>query len=217
MSSSPPQTPFSTTRFPEGYPREYALPFTNNEISDESDHPEQPIEANNEDNNHQEPEDEDEDEEEGECGFCLFMKGGGCKEAFIAWENCVQEGENNKEDIVEKCFEVTSALKKCMDAHSDYYEPILRAEKAAEEEAVKELEKEIAVKDSPSNEKDRGEPPLDSKDCEEGEKNKDDIVEKCLKLTADLRRCIDVNKDYYESILRWNRTTLLSKDLSVNV
>lgn len=85
---------------------------------------------------------DEEEEEEGECGFCLFMKGGGCKDTFIDWENCIEEGEKNNEDIVEKCFEVTSALKKCMEAHPDYYEPILRAEKAAEAEAVKELEKE---------------------------------------------------------------------------
>ncbi|KAF8378713.1 hypothetical protein HHK36_030062 [Tetracentron sinense] len=95
-----------------------------------------------------EGEDDDEEEEEGECGFCLFMKGGGCKDSFIAWEKCIEDAEKNKEDIVEKCFEVTALLKKCMDVHSDYYEPILRAEKAAEEEAVKELEREAASKDS---------------------------------------------------------------------
>lgn len=86
----------------------------------------------------------EEEEEEGECGFCLFMKGGGCKDAFIEWEKCVEEGEKNKEDIVEKCFQATAALKKCMEAHSDYYAPLLQAEKAAEEEAVKQLEEEKA-------------------------------------------------------------------------
>ncbi|XVE50105.1 hypothetical protein DITRI_Ditri01bG0134800 [Diplodiscus trichospermus] len=85
---------------------------------------------------------EEEEEEEGECGFCLFMKAGGCKESFVGWENCIREAEENKEDIVEKCFEATSALKKCMEAHADYYEPVLRAEKKAEEEVVKEMEKE---------------------------------------------------------------------------
>lgn len=84
----------------------------------------------------------EEEEEEGECGFCLFMKGGGCKDTFIEWEKCIEEGEKNKEDIVEKCFQVTAALKKCMEAHADYYAPILQAEKASEEEAAKELEKE---------------------------------------------------------------------------
>lgn len=83
-----------------------------------------------------------EGEEEGECGFCLFMKGGGCKDSFIAWEDCVEEAEKNKEDIVTKCMEVTSMLKKCMDEHSDYYQPILAAEKAAEAEVKKELEAE---------------------------------------------------------------------------
>ncbi|KAH7515985.1 hypothetical protein FEM48_Zijuj10G0086400 [Ziziphus jujuba var. spinosa] len=86
--------------------------------------------------------DEGEDEEEGECGFCLFMKGGGCKESFEAWEQCMVDAEKNKEDVAQKCFEITGALKKCMEAHSDYYEPLLKAEKAAEEEAIKELERE---------------------------------------------------------------------------
>ncbi|OVA08960.1 GCK [Macleaya cordata] len=95
----------------------------------------------------EEGEDEGEEEEDGECGFCLFMKGGGCKESFIAWEKCVEEGEKNKEDIVEKCSEITGLLKKCMDAHADYYEPILRAEKAMEEEATKELEREEVAKE----------------------------------------------------------------------
>ncbi|KAI3429176.1 Peptidyl-prolyl cis-trans isomerase [Psidium guajava] len=86
--------------------------------------------------------DEEEVEEEGECGFCLFMKGGGCRDEFVAWELCVQDAEKNEEDVVDKCFDATAALRKCMEAHSDYYEPILRAEKAAEEEVAKELEEE---------------------------------------------------------------------------
>ena len=87
---------------------------------------------------------EKDEDEEGECGFCLFMKGGGCRDGFIAWEKCIEEAEKNKEDVVEKCFEVTGALKKCMEAHADYYEPVLKAEKAAEAEVAKELEKEAA-------------------------------------------------------------------------
>ncbi|XP_027347642.1 uncharacterized protein LOC113859024 isoform X2 [Abrus precatorius] len=85
---------------------------------------------------------EAEEEEETECGFCLFMKGGGCRDAFIDWEKCVDEADTNKEDLLEKCAQVTAALKQCMDAHSDYYEPILRAEKLAEQQAIIELEKE---------------------------------------------------------------------------
>lgn len=97
---------------------------------------------------------EEEEEEEGECGFCLFMKGGGCKDSFVAWEKCVEEAEVNNEDVVSKCAAVTVLLKKCMDAHSEYYEPVLRAEKVAEEQLEKEagttIEKSGAA--SPSGE-----------------------------------------------------------------
>ncbi|KAK3033684.1 hypothetical protein RJ639_033908 [Escallonia herrerae] len=87
---------------------------------------------------------EEEEEEEGECGFCLFMKGGGCKDGFIEWENCVMEREKNKEDVVGMCSEVTAAMFKCMEAHQDYYGPVLEKEEevnrgsaAAEADPVK--------------------------------------------------------------------------------
>ena len=72
------------------------------------------------------------------------MKGGGCKESFINWENCIREAEKNKEDVVEKCIDITAALKTCMLAHADYYEPLLKAE----QQAMEEVEKEAAVADS---------------------------------------------------------------------
>ncbi|KDP41235.1 hypothetical protein JCGZ_15642 [Jatropha curcas] len=108
--------------------------------SSKTDQSTKPTEQNPEEEN----QDVVEEEEEGECGFCLFMKGGGCRDAFINWEDCVKEAEAEKKDVVEKCFDATAALRKCMQAHSDYYEPILRAEQAAEEEIKKELEKEAA-------------------------------------------------------------------------
>ncbi|KAI5678984.1 hypothetical protein M9H77_09934 [Catharanthus roseus] len=94
---------------------------------------------------------EGEEEEEGECGFCLFMKGGGCKDEFIEWEKCVEEGEKNNEDISVRCFEITGSLKKCMEAHRDYYAPLLRAE----EEAMKELEEKAKEKEEATNESDK--------------------------------------------------------------
>ncbi|CAN7134260.1 unnamed protein product [Brassica rapa subsp. narinosa] len=114
------------------------------ELGDSSALPQDPVESGSPKEDESDPPkeggDAEEDEEEGECGFCLFMKGGGCKESFTAWEVCVEEAEKNKEDIVTKCMEVTSTLKKCMDEHSDYYQPILAAERAAEEQVKKELE-----------------------------------------------------------------------------
>ncbi|XVF03292.1 hypothetical protein REPUB_Repub04eG0248800 [Reevesia pubescens] len=100
-------------------------------------------------------------EEEGECGFCLFMKAGGCKESFVGWEKCVDEAEKNGDDIAMKCMEATTALKQCMEAHADYYEPILKAEKAAHEEAVRELEKE---KEKENAAKDNSEQNLEPKE-----------------------------------------------------
>ncbi|KAE8683048.1 EXS (ERD1/XPR1/SYG1) family protein [Hibiscus syriacus] len=75
------------------------------------------------------------------------MKAGGCKESFVAWENCVDEAKKNDDYIAAKCMAVTAALRRCMEDHADYYEPILRAEKAAHEEAIRELEKEKAAKE----------------------------------------------------------------------
>ncbi|KAH7658563.1 GCK domain-containing protein [Dioscorea alata] len=84
-------------------------------------------------------EEEEEEEEEAECGFCIFMKGGGCKESFVAWEKCVEDAEKSGEDVVEKCFQVTSLLKKCMDDHADYYEPVLKAEQAMADAVAAEI------------------------------------------------------------------------------
>ncbi|KAH7388390.1 hypothetical protein KP509_16G073700 [Ceratopteris richardii] len=83
-------------------------------------------------------EDDDDDEEAGECGFCLFMKSGPCRDSFIKWEECVEQAEKDKEDIVEKCHKVTFFLKECMEKNSDYYDPVLQAEKALDEEVESE-------------------------------------------------------------------------------
>lgn len=133
MISLDPKAPESATHVPpkDELSKEATSSSIGTQNSDESDQEAKPTE-----------EEEVDEEEEGECGFCLFMKGGGCRDAFIDWENCVKEADTNKEDVVEKCFGATSALRKCMQAHADYYEPILRAEKDAEEKVMKELEKE---------------------------------------------------------------------------
>lgn len=62
---------------------------------------------------------------EDECGFCTYMKDGECKETFVKWEECVDEGKKNDEGIVNKCSEVASDLKTCMSANRDYYDAVL--------------------------------------------------------------------------------------------
>ena len=89
------------------------------------------------------------EEEEGECGFCLFMKGGPCREVFVAWEDCVEAAERRGENIVDSCFQATGLLRSCMEAHVEYYEPILRAEKAMEEEADRTMQHQQETEQEP--------------------------------------------------------------------
>ena len=72
------------------------------------------------------------EEEEEECGFCRFMKGGSCKAAFVAWEECVDAAKDAKNDFVEKCAKQTEALRDCMMADPGYYGDMLPDEKEDE-------------------------------------------------------------------------------------
>ena len=76
---------------------------------------------------------DEEEEEEEECGFCKYMKGGSCKEAFVAWEACVDAAKERGEDFVDVCFETTSALRDCMLLDPDYYGPMVGDEETAAE------------------------------------------------------------------------------------
>lgn len=73
-------------------------------------------------------------DEEGEDidwdGMWSFMKRGGCKERFIAWDKCIEDAEKGNEDVREQCSKVAAALHRCMQAHSDHYLPILKMQKA---------------------------------------------------------------------------------------
>lgn len=110
--------------------------------------------------------------EEGECGFCLFMKGGGCKDAFVAWEECVEAAEKEGSDMVERCFQATANLKKCMDAHADYYAPVLQAEQAVSDHA----EAAIAA-DADKNKEDKSVP-------SPATDGKEEVVEKAVSSPA---------------------------------
>ncbi|XP_047085544.1 uncharacterized protein LOC124696929 [Lolium rigidum] len=65
------------------------------------------------------------EEEEEECPFCLYMKGGGCKEEFVEWEKCVEETEaDDGGNVVKQCGKVMAALGRCMENYPDYYTPV---------------------------------------------------------------------------------------------
>jgi hypothetical protein len=63
------------------------------------------------------------------------MKAGGCKDAFTAWMDCVEASDKVGGEMVERCAQTTINLKNCMDAHADYYAPLLQAEQAVSDQA----------------------------------------------------------------------------------
>lgn len=71
---------------------------------------------------------EGEDEDEETCGFCKYMKGGGCKTAFVSWMNCVEDEKEKNGDYVEQCIPHMTALRDCMLKNPDYYGPVLDEE-----------------------------------------------------------------------------------------
>jgi mitochondrial intermembrane space import and assembly protein 40 len=88
------------------------------------------------------------DDDDETCGFCKFMKGGGCREAFNNWSKCVDREKDTGSDYTEECRDTTLALRECMLAHKDYYAPLLEEEEAMlreqqeEQEAADELARE---------------------------------------------------------------------------
>lgn len=91
----------------------------------------------------------DSSEDELSVRFCDFMKAGGCKESFKALLDCAEDT-----DSYTKCKQHFPLLKKCMDAHFGYYQPILAIAKTAVDKmlqdshalAVKEQQEELAAR-----------------------------------------------------------------------
>ena len=79
------------------------------------------------------------DAEDEECGFCVFMKGGGCKAAFEAWAACVDAARGDGGDFAETCRVATLELQACMERNPAYYgDFIVRDESGEGGEGVKE-------------------------------------------------------------------------------
>ncbi|XP_051216219.1 uncharacterized protein [Lolium perenne] len=127
--------------------------------------------------------------DEGECEFCLYMKGGACKEAFVSWDDCVQAAQKEDSDMVERCSEATVNLMKCMEANVDYYGILLQAEQHVPDHA------EAATADADKNkgEESAPSPATDETKKEEavvesaasGADAKEEVVEQAASSTAD--------------------------------
>ncbi|KAM3280082.1 hypothetical protein ACQJBY_047087 [Aegilops geniculata] len=131
-------------------------------------------------------------EEEGECGFCLYMKAGGCKEAFVSWEECVQAAEKEGSDMVERCFQATTNLKKCMDAYADYYAPVLQAERTISSDQAEAAIAAAATADTNKNSEESAPSPdtdwvvveqATSSTAAEGVKKEEAIIDKAESLS----------------------------------
>jgi hypothetical protein len=72
--------------------------------------------------------------------------------------------------MVERCHEATFNLVKCMQAHADYYEPVLEAEKKVSDK----VEADIAAADG---DKSKGEESAPSPATEETKKKEEAVVE----------------------------------------
>ncbi|CAA7062391.1 unnamed protein product [Microthlaspi erraticum] len=85
---------------------------------------------------------EEEEEESGECGFCTYIKGGECKEAWIALDKCSDEAAEEEEGSdASKCREVRMKFRTCLYENPDYYEPLI----AGEAEMIAKLLSELHV------------------------------------------------------------------------
>ncbi|GIL76214.1 hypothetical protein Vretimale_5811 [Volvox reticuliferus] len=66
-------------------------------------------------------------EDEEECGWCRWMKAGGCKAEFQVWLDCVDAVKAAGRDDVESCASIMGPLWECMERHKDYYAPQLNS------------------------------------------------------------------------------------------
>ncbi|GAB2220330.1 hypothetical protein Droror1_Dr00007975 [Drosera rotundifolia] len=81
-----------------------------------------------------------EEEEDGECAFCIYMKGGGCKESFTEFEKCISGIDKDDGDLAAKCGEVMGRLRWCMEANKEYYRVMLKKMDDDEDEKRLDLE-----------------------------------------------------------------------------
>lgn len=154
----------------------------------------------------------------------VFMNEGGCKETYRAFKVCVEEAEKKNEDPISLCYPM---LEKCMEAHYDYYHPFLTVKKNAAKVLMKDFIPPTFWRDpaesvSPNQLKEeeekaelflafmRGggckEPFKAWEDCLEVNKNKEDMVLKCVGVFSMMSKCMEANSDYYHQLLAAKKT-----------
>eukprot|EP00210_Caulerpa_lentillifera_P007149 g6839.t1 len=107
-------------------------------------------------------EEEEEEEEEETCGFCKFMKAGGCKKSFVKWMDCVDTEKAKGNAFVETCMTQIQDLRECMLAHEDYYRPMLEEEQSLMDD-TEDVDDEVENETTEKNEEEVAKEPSQSK------------------------------------------------------
>ncbi|EFH66220.1 hypothetical protein ARALYDRAFT_888615 [Arabidopsis lyrata subsp. lyrata] len=145
--------------------------------------------------------------------FQDFMEGGACKESYLDYHYCFDEEEPKYKEVLEKC----------MNAHSDYYEPVLALLETCKEQLTNDIEAIFlpsTILDQTKEGDAEREEMLEEKvlafmkgggceeqctawrDCfEEAEKNKEDVDIKCAGVHAMWFNCMDAHSDYFHPFL----------------
>ncbi|KAJ4836584.1 hypothetical protein Tsubulata_034369 [Turnera subulata] len=169
------------------------------------------------------------EEESKDCGFCVFMKSGPCRYPYMAWDECVEEAEAKKENVVAKCSEVTKTLNECVTSHPEYYQKIFMAvDKASQDEddgkAKAEAEKKVTGKGVKVEKEVTGKGVKEShaerfvksgpcrypfralEHCvSDAESNKEDAAEKCQEVKSSLDKCVNSHPEYYKLVMGGDR------------
>jgi cytochrome c oxidase subunit 6b len=122
----------------------------------------------------------EEEEEEEECGFCRYMKAGGCKQEFTAWSKCVDDNREGGKDFTEECRDATISLQECMLEHKDYYKDFL-----GEDTSDSGKGKEDKGKDEGAKEDESKETKAESGESKEQEKESNNDADKSEGATSE--------------------------------
>jgi len=91
---------------------------------------------------HQEEEEQEGEErvvtprEQPECPICKFLKGGPCKDEFLAWDHCLK-ALTDKQDL-HTCFEQTKQMMTCMQKF-EYYDIMIAGTDFSKMEAAEQM------------------------------------------------------------------------------
>ncbi|KAL6647846.1 hypothetical protein ACP70R_015283 [Stipagrostis hirtigluma subsp. patula] len=122
------------------------------------------------------------------------MEGGACKDAFVAWQECVEAGEEAG-DMVERCYDATSHIFRCFETRYNYYGPVRRKAVSDQAEWLYQYMADGGCRD----EVDACLECIDA--AEEEGVAVEDMEERCSEAISNLAKCMDAHPDYYHPMV----------------